>query len=428
MEYKYFNIKNQYLLDTGFLFYGILCISKLELENIKVNIHMGGNVLNRKISLIIVFVLLFQFVAIAYAEDSLEINAKSAILIDYYTGEILYEQDSNNKLPPASISKIMTLLLGMEALESGKIQLDDKVRISNHAAGMGGSQLWLEEGEVQTVEDLFRAIVLRSANDASVALAKHIAGSEEVFVKMMNERAKELNMSHSNFANATGIPNEDHYVSAGDVAKMSRELLNHKKIHDWLTIYMDEMTVGKKKDKTAGLVNTNRLVKEYEGTTGIKTGSTQEAGFCLSASAKRGNLHLIAVVMGAETSKIRFDESMRLLDYGFANYDSVSIGRQGDVLAKVPVHKGSSEFIEAVLERDSYILVSKGGNTNLNKEIILPEFIESPINEGDKIGELKIKIDGREIDNIKLISKQSIGKAKFKEMFKKVVKSLLINK
>ena len=388
--------------------------------------------MKKKFILLIVFIMLFQFLPVVYVvyaeEDSLDIKAKAAILIDYYTGEIIYEQNSNEKLPPASISKIMTLLLGMEALESGKIKLTDEVRISNHAAGMGGSQLWLEEGEIQTVENLFKAIVLRSANDASVALAEHIAGSEDVFVKMMNEKAKELNMNDSNFANATGIPNENHYVSCNDVSKMSRELLKHKKIHDWLTIYMDEITVGKKKDKTAGLVNTNRLVKEYEGTTGIKTGSTKEAGFCLAASAKRGNLHLISVIMGAETSKIRFDESMRLLDFGFANYDSIPIGRKGDVLAKVPIHKGSSEYAEVVLERDSYVLVSKGEGSNLNKKVLLPEFIESPVVEGEKIGELIIRINEKEIDRVNLVAKQSIGKAKFKEMFKKVIKSLLINK
>lgn len=398
------------------------------MENIKVNISMGGNILNRKFIYIILIIMLFQFTAPIYAEDSLDIKAKSAILIDYHTGEVIYEKNPNDKLAPASISKIMTLLLGMEALESGKIKLSDKVRISSHAAGMGGSQLWLEEGEVQMIDELFKAIVLRSANDASVALAEHIAGSEEIFVNMMNEKAKALGMKDTNFTNATGLPHENHYVSAADVSIMSQELLKHKKIHDWLTIYMDEMTVGKKNDKIASLVNTNRLVKEYEGTTGIKTGSTQEAGFCLAASAKRGNLHLIAVVMGSETSKIRFDESIRLLDYGFANYDSIPIGRKGDILGKVLTHKGDLEYLEVALERDAYILIPKGKGGNLGKEILLPEFIESPIEEGEKIGELVIKIDEREIDRINLISKNSIGRAKFKEMLKKVVKSLLINK
>ena len=384
--------------------------------------------MKKKTIWLILIVIIFQFANPIYGEDSLDIKAESAILIDYHTGEILYEKNANAKLAPASISKIMTLLIGMEALESGKIKLTDNVKISKHAASMGGSQLWLEEGESQTVEALFKAIVLRSANDASVALAEHIAGSEEIFVNMMNEKAKALDMNNSNFTNASGLPHENNYVSAKDVSKMSQELLKHKKIHDWLTIYMDEMTVGKKKDKIAGLVNTNRLIKEYEGTTGIKTGSTQEAGFCLSASAKRGNLHLIGVIMGAKNSRIRFDESMRLLDYGFANYDSIPIGRKGDIFGKVPIHKGDIEYLEVVLERDAYILIPKEKGQDINKEIVLPEFIESPIAEGEKIGELIIKIHDKEIDRINLVSKNHIGKAKFNEMLKKVIKSLLINK
>lgn len=372
--------------------------------------------------------IIILFTTTIYAADNLEINAKSAILMDYNTGEIIYEKKSHDRLPPASISKIMTLLLGMEALESGKISLDDEVRISSHASRMGGSQLWLEEGEIQTVDDLFKAICLRSANDASVALAEHIAGSEMTFVKMMNDKAKELGMDNSNFTNATGLPHEDNYVSAYDVAKMSRELLKHKKIHDWLTTYMDEIKVGKKKDKIQSLVNTNRLIIDYEGTTGIKTGSTNEAGFCLSASAKRGNLQLIAVVMGCETSKIRFEESIRLLDYGFANYDSIPIGKKNEVMAKVLVHKGKDEYIEAVLERDGYILVPKGKDTNISKEIILPEFIESPVEQGEEIGYLIVNLDGKEVDKIRLITKHSIEKANLTEMFKKVLKSLLINK
>lgn len=388
---------------------------------------MGGNGVNKRFILTILCIVILS-TTVTYAEDSLEIDAKSAILMDYNTGEVIYENNSNDKLPPASISKIMTLLLGMEALENGKISLDDKVRISAHASRMGGSQLWLEEGETQTVEDLFKAICLRSANDASVALAEHIAGSEMTFVKMMNKKAKELGMNNSNFTNSTGLPHEDNYVSAYDVAKMSRELLKHKKIHDWLTIYMDEMMVGKKKDKTQSLVNTNRLVIDYEGTTGIKTGSTSEAGFCLSASAKRGNLQLIAVVLGCETSKTRFEESIKLLDYGFANYDSVPIGRKGEVIAKVLVHKGKDDYVEAVLERDGYILTPKGKGGNISKEIILPESIESPVGKGEEIGYLIINIDDKEVDKIRLVTDQPISRANLPEMFKKVLKSLLINK
>lgn len=401
------------------------------MENIKVINKTGGNLVKRKlICIIITIIIIFVSIIIPsniFAEDQLNIKAKSAILMDYNTGKILYEQNAHEKLPPASITKIMTLLLGMEALESGKISLSDEVRISSNAARMGGSQLWLEEGETQIVEDLFKAITIRSANDASVALAEHIAGSEDVFVTMMNEKAKELGMKNTNFMNSSGLPNENHYISAYDVAIMSRELLKHDTIHNWLTVYMDEMLVGKKKDKVQSLVNTNRLIKEYEGTTGIKTGSTNEAGFCLSASAKRGNLHLIAVVMGCETSKIRFDESMRLLDYGFANYDSVTVGRKGDVIDKVLVNKGDKEYLEAVLERDCYLLLPKGETGNITKEIVLPEFVESPIKEGQEIGELIVKMNGKEIERVKLVSNINVNKASLKEIFIKTLKSFLTN-
>ncbi len=406
----------------------VYCITTYIMDNIKINITLGGNLVNKRfVSIILLLIIGLGFTTISFAEGNLNIEAKTAILIDYHTGEILFEKNSHDKVHPASISKIMTLLLGIEALESKRINLSDEVRVSAHAASMGGSQLWLEEGETQSVEDLFKAICLRSANDASVALAEHIAGSEESFVKAMNDRARELGMKDTNFVNATGLPHEDHYVSAYDVGLMSIELLKYDKIHDWLTIYMDEMVVGKKKDKVQSLVNTNRLVKDYEGATGIKTGSTNEAGFCLSASAKRGNLQLIAVVMGSETSKTRFEESMKLLDYGFANYDSITIGKQGDALGKVTVYKGDVEEVEVVLERDSHILLPKGQDKNIEKEIILPQYIESPIEQGEEIGYLSIKIDGKEMDKVRLVSKIEIGKANLKGVFKKTLRSFLLN-
>jgi len=377
---------------------------------------------NRRILCIILILIINLVVPMrTLAEDDpLNINAKSAVLMDYNTKEILYEKNPQEKVYPASLTKIMTLILGMEALESGKISLNDEVRISAHAASMGGSQLWLEEGETQTVENLFKAITIRSANDAAVALAEYIAGSEEVFVKMMNEKAKELGMNNTNFMNASGLHHENHYTTAYDVALMSAELLKHEKIHDWLTVYMDEMLVGKKKDKVQSLVNTNRLIKEYEGTTGIKTGSTSQAGYCLSASAKRGNLHLIAVIMGSDTSKIRFEESKRLLDYGFANYDSVTIGRKGDSIGKVLVQKGTSQYLEAVLERDAYLLLPKGQSKEIAKEIVLPDYVNTPIKTGDVIGKLIIKIEGQEVDRVNLVAKNDVERATIKDMFFKV--------
>ncbi|MBU5437573.1 D-alanyl-D-alanine carboxypeptidase [Tissierella sp. MSJ-40] len=384
--------------------------------------------MKRKIASIILVVFILSSVAMAFAEGDLNINAKSAVLMDYNTGEIIYEKNLNERLAPASVTKIMTLLLGMEALETGKIKLNDDVSVSDHASGMGGSQVFLEAGEIQKVEEIFKAICLRSANDASVALAEHIAGSEEIFVKMMNDKAKALGMKDTNFMNCSGLPSENHYTSAYDIALMSKELLKYNKIHDWLTIYMYDLKVGKTKSSIQTMVNTNRLIKEYEGANGIKTGSTNEAGFCLSGSAKRGNLQLIAVIMGSETSKIRFDESKRLLDYGFANYDSITVGRKGDILGKVSVEKGKSAFIEAMLEKDSYILLPKGDKGKIDKEIVLPEHVNAPINAGDEVGLLIVRLEGKEVDKIKLVAKSNVEKANLANILKKTLKGLLMGR
>ncbi|WP_416197936.1 MAG: serine-type D-Ala-D-Ala carboxypeptidase [Sporanaerobacter sp.] len=381
---------------------------------------------NRKyLSAFLGMLILLSSINISFAESIFEINGKAAILIDYNSGNIIYEKNSHEKLPPASITKIMVLLIAMESLEKGIINLNDEVVISSNAAGMGGSQVYLEEGEIQTIENLLKAICLRSANDASVALAEHISGSEELFVKKMNEHAKELGMNNTNFVNVTGLPNEDHYTTAYDIGIMSKELLKYPKIHDWLNLWMSEIKVGKNKDVVQSLVNTNRLIRDYEGANGIKTGSTSEAGFCLSASAKRGNLQLIAVILGCETSKIRFNETKKLLDYGFANYDSIIAGRKNDLMGKVLVEKGSSEEVEAVLERDAYILLPKGSEGSLEKEIILSESILAPVANHGKLGELIIKFNGKEIDRINIVSKNSVDKANFKDMLKKVFKNLL---
>ncbi|MBE6082058.1 MAG: D-alanyl-D-alanine carboxypeptidase [Tissierellaceae bacterium] len=378
--------------------------------------------------LLLIIPLFFSAFNISYGDENFDIKAKSSILIDYHTGEIIYEKNAHEKLPPASVTKIMTLLLTMEAIDKGKIGLKDEVIISTNASKMGGSQIYLEEGESQTVEDLIRAICLRSANDASVALAEYIAGSEELFVKAMNERSKELKMNDTNFENSTGLPHQSHYTSAYDIALMSKELMKHAKIQEWLTIYMSDMKVGKKKDIVQSLVNTNRLIKDYQGANGIKTGSTSDAKYCLSASAKRGNLQLIAVIMGAETSKVRFEESKKLLDYGFANYDSVVIGKKGDIIGKVPINKGDKTHLEVVLKDDSYILIPKGSSGKAEKEIILPEVLNAPIEKGKEVGELILKIDGKSVDRVKLIAKETVDKAGFVNMFKKVVKGLLTNK
>lgn len=380
----------------------------------------------RLVSIILLLIILILSIPLGvYADMDLKINAKSALLMDVNTGAIIYKLNEHDRLAPASITKIMTLLLGMEALDSGRIKLTDKVIVSEHASSIKGSTVFLQAGEIQVVEDLFKAIAIRSANDAAVALAEHIAGSEEIFVKMMNEKAKALGMENTLFHNCSGMPSENHYVSAYDVALMSKELLKHSKINEWLTIYMHDLAVGKNKSSIQTMVNTNRLIKEYEGATGIKTGSTNEAGFCLSASAKRGNLELIAVVMGVNNSKLRFDEAKRMLDYGFANYDSITIGKKGDIIATLPVEKGKMQEAEIMLSKDSCILLPKGEKGNITKELVLPDTIDAPILAGDEVGELVVSIDGKEVDKIKLVSKTNIEKANVFNMLNRTIKSYL---
>lgn len=404
----------------------MICITKTFVDNIKVNIRNGGNSLKKRLmSIILLLCIILSMPLGAYGAEDLKINAKSALLLDFNTGEIIYKLNENDRLAPASITKIMTLLLAMEAVDSGKIGLKDQVVISSHAEGMGGSQVYLEAGESQELEELFKAIAIRSANDAAVAVAEYISGSEDVFVKKMNDRAKALGMKNTQFSNASGLPDANHYISAHDVALMSKELLKHDKINEWLSIYMYDMKVGKNKPSVQTMVNTNRLIKEYEGATGIKTGSTNEAGYCLSGSAKRGNLQLIAVVMGAENSKIRFDEAKRMLDYGFANYDSISIGKKGDIIGVVPVEKGRLTEVELVLERDSYILLPKGEKGKVSKIVKLPDFVEAPLIPGNEVGILSIYVDEKEVDKVKLVSKDSVEKANLINILDRTIKSFL---
>lgn len=376
----------------------------------------------RFISIYLTIMLILLSPNISSSEEVFDIDAKAALLMDFNTGEIIYEKNPHERLAPASISKIMVLLITMESIEEGKISLDDKVVISSNASSMGGSQVFLEEGEVQIVDDLIRAISLRSANDASVALAEHISESESAFLELMNKRAKELGMENTNFANTTGLPDDNHYTTAYDIAMMSRELMKYPKMQDWLTLWMAEMKVSKDKDVVQGLVNTNRLIKDYEGANGIKTGSTQEAGYCLSGSAKRGNLQLISVVLGCENSKVRFEESKRLLDYGFENYNSVTIGKKGDIVAKIKVNKGSEEFTNVVLGSDSFVLLPKGLSSNVEKEINVPESIDAPIEVGEDIGELILQIDGKTIDKVNLVCERKIERANVLDMIKKIIR------
>lgn len=376
-----------------------------------------------------IFLLIFSLLTIpSMALNELGINAKSAILIDSKSGEVIYKQNAHEKLPPASVTKVMTMLLAMEALEKKQIQLSDMVTISERASSMGGSQLYMEPGEQQTVDTLLKGIAVCSANDACVAMGEYISGTEELFVKKMNERASELGMENTNFVNTNGLPVEGHYTTAYDISLMSKELLKHPKIHNYLTIWMDTVTVGKpsRKDKTdIGITNTNRLIKTYPGANGIKTGYTGEAGYCLSASAKKNNMTLISVVLGSPSSKIRFSESKKLLDYGFASYDNIPIASENQIMGKVKVDKGKEDFINATTEENINVLVKKDEKGSITKEIHLAENIQAPIKKGDMIGELVIYKNNQVYKTYPLVCEKDIKKAGIFSLYFKIFKNII---
>lgn len=341
--------------------------------------------------------------------NSLNLESGGAILIEQKTGQILYEHNMHEKLRPASVTKVMSLLLIMEALDSGQISLTDKIPCTEDAAGMGGSQIWLEVGEELTVDEMLKAICVVSANDCTVAMADYLCGSQEAFVQKMNERAKELGMNDTTFKNCHGIDEDGHVTSAYDIALMSRELLNnHPSIMNYTTIWMDTLRNGESE-----LVNTNKLIRNYKGATGLKTGSTSVALYNLSASATRDELSLIAVIMKAPTTKIRFAEAQKLLDYGFSNYQYKLIARGGDILKEVEVNKGVTPKLNLVIENDVGILVKKGEDKNIEQIVNIDENISAPVTQGQKLGEMIFTLNGQEIGRSNLIAEINIGKRTF---------------
>ena len=341
--------------------------------------------------------------------NSLNLESGGAILIEQKTGQILYEHNMHEKLRPASVTKVMSLLLIMEALDSGQISLTDKIPCTEDAAGMGGSQIWLEVGEELTVDEVLKAICVVSANDCTVAMADYLCGSQEAFVQKMNERAKELGMNDTTFKNCHGIDEDGHVTSAYDIALMSRELLNnHPSIMNYTTIWMDTLRNGESE-----LVNTNKLIRNYKGATGLKTGSTSVALYNLSASATRDGLSLIAVIMKAPTTKIRFAEAQKLLDYGFSNYQYKLIARGGDILKEVEVNKGVTPKLNLVIENDVGILVKKGEDKNVEQIVNIDENISAPITQGQKLGEMIFTLNGQEIGRSHLIAEINIEKRTF---------------
>ena len=349
---------------------------------------------------------MMQSVAVfAEGNTDLGLNAKSAILMEESTGNILYESNPDERLPIASVTKVMTMLLIMEAVDSGKISLDDMVTVSENAMSYGGSTMFLETGEQLTVNDMLKGIAVASANDGCVAMAEHLAGSESAFVDMMNEKAKELGMENTHFMNTNGLDEEDHYSSARDVAIMSRELMKHETIFNYTSIWMDTLRGGKFQ-----LANTNKLIRFYDGANGLKTGSTSKALCCLSAAAKRNDMQLIAVVLGAPTSAERFASAKSLLDYGFANYAVNTQITAGDEVQKIAVEKGVDKEVGVVAGDSCSTLVKKGQEDNITKEIKIDETITAPIEAGQKIGTMTISRDSEVIADIDLNASSTVEK------------------
>ena len=344
-------------------------------------------------------------VVFAEGNTDLGLNAKSAILMEESTGNILYESNPDERLPIASVTKVMTMLLIMEAVDSGKISLDDMVTVSENAMSYGGSTMFLETGEQLTVNDMLKGIAVASANDGCVAMAEHLAGSESAFVDMMNEKAKELGMENTHFMNTNGLDEDDHYSSARDVAIMSRELMKHETIFNYTSIWMDTLRGGKFQ-----LANTNKLIRFYDGANGLKTGSTSKALCCLSAAAKRNDMQLIAVVLGAPTSAERFASAKSLLDYGFANYAVNTQITAGDEVQKIAVEKGVDKEVGVVAGDSCSTLVKKGQEDNITKEIKIDETITAPIEAGQKIGTMTISRDGEVIAYIDLYASSAVEK------------------
>ena len=350
-------------------------------------------------------------------KTAFEVAAKAAILIDADTGEVLFQKNSHEELPLASVTKVMTMLLVMEDVEKGKINLTDEVTISERAASMGGSQMYMEVGEKHTVEELLKGVAMASANDGCVALSEYVAGSEEIFVERMNEKAKELKMNDTNFVNTNGLPVADHYSSAYDIAVMSKELYKYEETHKWFETWQDTITVGLPgKEKEFGLTNTNKMIKQYQGCNGIKTGFTSDAGYCLSASATREETHLIAVVLGAETSAIRNKEVAKILDYGFANYKTEVIAEEKQVMEEITIERGNPQKIKALSKGRVTVLSEKGKSDSITSEVVINKKITLPITKGDEVGKLILYENEKEIGEYPLISNSDVKKASFRQI------------
>ncbi|HHY99381.1 MAG TPA: D-alanyl-D-alanine carboxypeptidase [Firmicutes bacterium] len=340
------------------------------------------------------------------------VHAKSAVLVDFGGGQVLYSLNPNMKLPPASITKIMTMLLTMEGIDAKQISLSDTVRTSAHAASIGGSQIWLKEGEELPLESMLKAIAIVSANDASTAVAEFVAGSEEDFVKMMNRRAHELGMKDTHFVNPDGLPAPDHYSTAYDIAIMARELLKHPKVLEWTSKWIENIPRPAVPEGVYPLKNTNALIQRYPGADGLKTGMTEEAGYCLVGTAKRNGARLISVVLGTDSDEARLTETIKLLNYGFRNFASVHIISKGQEAGKVRVPGGVKEMVTVVAADDLSVFVEKGKEQMIDKTVKSVER-QAPVKKGEKIGVLEVNLEKKKLGEVDLLSTEDVGRANF---------------
>ena len=376
----------------------------------------------KRLGILLVVVLLLGMLPVSVQAQALQVAGKSGLLMDVATGTVIYESNAHEKLPPASVTKVMTLLLIMEAIDAGRIGWDDTVTASEAAAAKGGSQIFLKVGETMSVADMVKSIAVSSANDCACAMAEYIAGSEAAFVEKMNARAAELGMEDTHFVNCTGLDDDDaakaHVTSAYDIAIMSRELMkNHPDIKKYTTIWMDTVRNG-----TFGLANTNNLVRFYPGATGLKTGFTSAAGYCLSATAERDGLELIAVVMGAESSQDRFNSCKQLLDYGFAGFSLVK--PQLDSQNSVRVKLGTAQQVAAVPAEPVELLVDKAQKGSITTEVTLEEQVTAPVSQGQRLGTLTVKSGEQVLAQVPLVAKEAVERLSFGDLFAKIFRQV----
>lgn len=378
----------------------------------------------KKLSLALIIAIIFTAIPVfsvdvnAVTEET--ITAPSAVLMETSSGKILFEKNPHEQRPCASITKVMTMLLVCEAIDNGKLSLDDTITASAHAASMGGSDIWLEEGETMSADDMIKATVVASANDAAVALAEHLCGSEEVFVEKMNEKASQLGMKDTVFKNCNGLDEDGHITSAYDVAVMSRELMKHEMIFDYTSIWLDNLRDGKTQ-----IVNTNKLLKTYNGITGLKTGTTNDAGCCMSVSAKRGDMSLVAVVLGCNSGKERFSDAAALLDYGFANFSVTQLKAPEDLPKTIKVENGMQGNIGIGCDVNASIVLDKNSSSKIVSKIDLPESIEAPVVSGQKLGTVTYSLDGNAVKSFEITALQDAEKISFASVFSVLLNSII---